>query len=122
MTVIKRKTNFYGYGTPLEVLKNGQKIGQVRSEKSFQFQGNPGDKIQVKQFLLRSKEYEISANENLKVTSNSNFFLIGIFLFVILIVFSALKMNLLGIGVLVLAYFGFYLTHLNTAFIISKEE
>lgn len=102
---LTRKTGFFGQGSPLKVILNGQEAGMLNNDERKQFDvGADQVELMVKFSFLRSQLYTLShTEEEFQIKINPNIMRLYISLFTLIFILPILfKSWLLGVGILAL--------------------
>lgn len=120
-----RNTGFYGMGSPIEVRKNDEKWFYLSQNETKQVEINEAScTIQVKFFFLKSAPFVVSDQGHtldLEITMNPTLALVYVILFVGMFLIPVLRLNIVGIVLLLVIYVIFVFSMLNKAYMIKEK-
>lgn len=120
-----RNTGFFGMGSPLMVTKNKQKWFTIshNGTKAVTFD-EPEITVQIKFGILRSKPFVIQnkgkGSAFFMITMNPVLVTVYLALFGVMLLIPLMRLNVLGILVLLLMYFVFMISLLGNAYLVKE--
>ncbi|MBE9388055.1 hypothetical protein [Vagococcus salmoninarum] len=122
---LTRKTGFFGMGSPLKILKNGQQAFLLNHDGSKEFEITEETTIQGKFSFLKSEIYSLENNaesKELQIKINPNILKLYMSLFTLIFILPLIFRSwVLGVGILII-YVGFVAVMAPKFYVIEEQE
>ncbi|MGX6977829.1 hypothetical protein ACWN8V_00940 [Vagococcus elongatus] len=122
---LKRETGFFGMGSSLSIIKNGESIGTLAYDSEKEIEFSEGDQLSVKLSILRSEPFTLSETnqgKQLTVTFNPIVFRLYILFFTFTFIFPIFFHSWVLAVVIVLIYLVFAVAMTKKIYLIEESR